>query len=176
MATERTGPTPDANPADHDERVARAWEMARDVRFCMFGNWDGSRQQLRPLSSMPDREAGVIRFLVSARTSAGWPLVQYPTVSLSYADPGAGNYLAMVGTARLDNDRARIAELWSPFAKAWWDSPEDPDIRLLTVHPERAEIWDGPSVLVSAAIMLGASLTGGRPDLGEHESARLANG
>ena len=32
------------------------------------------------------------------------------------------------------DDRAKIRELWSSFDKAWWDSADDPDIRLLVVE------------------------------------------
>src|SRR5690606_11875114 len=97
----------------------------------------------------------------------------YPEVSLGYADPGGSNYLAIAGTAALSHDRALIKELWSPFAKAWWVSADDPDIRVLTVDPERAEIWDGPNKLAAAAVMLASAVTGGQPDMGEHGSVRL---
>ncbi|MCW5714781.1 MAG: pyridoxamine 5'-phosphate oxidase family protein [Bauldia sp.] len=41
------------------------------------------------------------------------------------------------------NDRAKIKELWTPFARAWWESADDPDIRVLTVTPSKSEIWEG---------------------------------
>ena len=81
--------------------------------------------------------------------------------------------LVVNGRAAISNDRDRIKELWSPFAKAWWDSPEDPDIRVLTVTPERAEIWDAPGKIISAAVMLTAAVTGGKPAVGEHGSVRM---
>ena len=160
----------DISPAELADRV---WELAGKIRFCMFVTWDGERQQQRPLTSMPDRDAGVIRFLVSAEGSKSWQVERYPEVSLGYADNSASNYLAIAGTAALSHDRAQIEELWTPFAKAWWDSADDPDIRVLTVVPERAELWDGPGKLAAAAVMLATAVTGGQPDMGEHGSVRM---
>jgi general stress protein 26 len=160
----------DKSPAELADRV---WELAKKIRFCMFGTWDGERQQLRPLTSMPDRDAGAIEFLVSAEGSKHWQVERYPEVSLGYSDTDASNYVAIAGHATLANDRARIKALWTPFAKAWWDSPDDPDIRLLTVTPERADLWDGPNVMVAAAVMLTKAMTGGKPDMGEHGSVRM---
>jgi general stress protein 26 len=160
----------DKSPAELADRV---WELAKKIRFCMFVTWDGERQQQRPLTSMPDRDAGVIRFLVSAEGSKAWQVERYPEVSLGYADTSGSNYVAIAGTATLSHDPAQIEELWTPFAKAWWDSPDDPDIRVLTVVPERAELWDGPSKVAAAAVMLAAAVTGGHPDMGEHGSVRM---
>ncbi|MBV9062263.1 MAG: pyridoxamine 5'-phosphate oxidase family protein, partial [Alphaproteobacteria bacterium] len=50
-------------------------------------------------------------------------------------------------------------------AKAWWDSAEDPNIRVLKVTPEEAEVWDGPGRLVATAKMLAAAATNTRPDV-----------
>mgnify|MGYP001069756558 CR=1 FL=1 len=105
--------------------------------------------------------------------SKNWQVERHPEVSLGYADTGASNYVAISGHASLSNDRARIADLWSPFARAWWDSADDPDIRLLTVTPERAELWDGPNVVVAAAVMLTSAITSGKPAMGEHGSVRM---
>jgi general stress protein 26 len=160
----------DKSPAELADRV---WELAKKIRICMFVTWDGERQQQRPLASMPDRDAGVIRFLVSAEGSKAWQVERYPEVSLGYADNGGSNYVAIAGTAVMSHDRAMIEELWSPFAKAWWDSPDDPDIRVLTVTPERAELWDGPNRMLAAAVMLATAMTGRNADMGEHGSVRM---
>lgn len=68
---------------------------------------------------------------------------------------------------------ARIADLWSAFDKAWWDDETDPDIRLLTVTPERAELWESPGKLVAFATMLTAAVTGAKPDFGDNATVRM---
>lgn len=46
-------------------------------------------------------------------------------------------------------DRAWIKELFSTPAKAWWDSADDPNIRVLKVTPDDAEFWDTPGSVIS---------------------------
>ena len=156
-----------------DEYEDRAWELIDKIQFGLFTTWNGSKQDQWPLTAIADREAGVIEFLVSQKSGRCDHLDEFPAVTLGFADTGGAKYVVVNGHARLSDDRARIAELWSPFVKAWWDSPDDPDIRLLTVTPERAEIWDSPGKLIATAVMLGAAVTGKKPPVGDHGAARM---
>ena len=52
--------------------------------------------------------------------------------------------------------------------KAWWDSADDPSIRLVTVRPTEAELWDGPNKVAAAVLMLTAAVTGSKPKMGDH--------
>ena len=157
-------------PAEYEDRV---WELAEKIRFCLFTTWDGSKQAQWPLTAMPDREEGAIYFLVGEKAGKYTHLGQYPAVTLGFADTGGSKYVVVNGRAVVSNDRAKIKELFSPFAKAWWDSAEDPDIRLVTVTPDQAELWEGPGRLVAGAIMLTAAVTGAKPPVGDHGEVRL---
>lgn len=157
-------------PAEITDRV---WELAKKIDFCMFVTWDGERQQARPLSSRVYRDEHAIYFLVSAKGDKNAQIDQFPTVNLSYAEPGAMNYISLSGTASVSNDRAKIADLWTDFDKAWWDDANDPDIRLVTVTPERAELWDSPGRLVAMATMLTAAITGTKTDFGDNATVRM---
>ena len=161
------------NHKSPDEHEDRAWELIDKIRFALFTTWNGAMQDQFPLSAMPDKEAGVIEFLVGQKAGRYDHLGEFPAVTLGFADTGGAKYVVVNGHARLSNDRARIRELFSPFAKAWWDSADDPDIRLLTITPERAEIWDSPGKLIATAVMLGAAVTGQKPPVGERGAARL---
>lgn len=156
-----------------DEIADRVWELAENIRFCMFVTWDGHRTEARPLSSRVRRDRHAIYFLVSATGDKNPQVDQYPTVNLSYADTGGMNFVSISGTATLSNDRAMIADLWSDFDKAWWDDENDPDIRLITVAPERAELWDSPGKMVALATMLTAAVTGAKPDFGDNATVNL---
>ena len=157
-------------PAEYAER---AWELMTSIQFALFTSWDGEKQAQWPLTAMPDRDAGIVEFLVSVRDGKYAHLDRFPAVTLGFADPGGSKYVVVNGHAALGDDRARIHELWTPFAKAWWDSPDEPDIRVLTVTPDTAEIWDAPNKLVAGAIMLTAALTGAKPPVGDHGEARI---
>lgn len=168
------------------ELTDKAWEIAEKIRIALVTTWDGQQQRIRPLSATVDREANAIQFLIGAHggttlaEATGAPALtlaeqveKYPTVTLAFADHGAHDYVTITGQATVRDDRARIKELWTPFAKAWWDSADDPEIRLLTVFPENAEIWEGPNRLVAAAIMLTAAVTGAKPPVGDHGAVRM---
>jgi general stress protein 26 len=163
-------PQSDKSPAELRDRV---WALMEQIKFCMLASWDGTRQRMRPLTAMPDKDRDMICFLVDADSEKTWQIEHFGNVTLGFASPGKDDYLALFGHATITDDRARIKELWTPFAKAWWDSPDDPAIRLLTVHPEEAEIWQGPNRLVAGAIMLGAAMTGKRPGIGDHGHVRM---
>ncbi len=150
------------------EMVGRIWELADKIKICMLTTWDGKRQRSRPLYSMPDRRKDVIHFLVDAHGAKNWHIDEFPWVSLGYVDTGANKFVAMSGKAKISDDRKMIKKLWSDFDKAWWDSEDDPAIRLLSFTPDDAEIWDGPNKLMAGLKMLTAAVTGAKPRYGDH--------
>ena len=160
----------DKTPA---EIIDRVWELAENMDFCMFGTWTGDKQVSRPLSSRVRRDEHAIYFLVSANGHKNIEIEQFPNVNLNYSDIKAMNFISIAGKAELSNDRAKIEELWSDFDKAWWESAQDPDIRLITVTPERAELWDSPGRMIAFATMLTAAFTGAQPDFGDNATVRM---
>jgi general stress protein 26 len=87
-------------------------------------------------------------------------------VMLSFADKGGNDFVSIDGQASVSNDRAKIKDLWSVWAKAFWDSPEDPGIRLFVVAPEHARYWNAPNTVVTTVAMLASIVTGSQPKLG----------
>lgn len=165
-----------AHEEDHQhtpaELAERAWGLAKKIQFALFTTWNGEKQEQWPLTATTDQEQGRFYFLVG-RSDKYAHLDRFPKVTLGFADAGDNKYVVINGTASLSNDRAKIRQLWSPFAKAWWDSADDPEIRLLTVTPDEAELWDSPNKLVASAVMLTAAVTGTKPAVGEHGTVRL---
>src|SRR6185312_5191443 len=96
-----------------------------------------------------------------------------PQVNLSFANAGSQKYVSISGSAVISNDRAKIKQLFSTPAKAWWDSAEDPNIRVLKITPEDAEFWDSPGTVISYVKMTAAAATGQRPDIGDHRKVSM---
>lgn len=151
-----------------EEAVDTIWDLAKSIDFCMFTTWDGERQRSRPLSARPDRKEGRIYFLVDESGAKDEQIARFPKVALAFADVRAHDYVAITGTASVSNDRAKIKKLWSRADEAWWDSADDPGIRLLTVDPDDAELWKGPNRLIAGAKMLAAAVTGAKVEFGEN--------
>jgi general stress protein 26 len=156
-----------------DEVIDRVWELAKKTDICMFVTWDGTRQQARPLSSRVFRDEHAIYFLVSATGNKIEQIEEFPVVDLAYSDLGAMKFVSISGTAVVSNDRAKIKDLWSAFDKAWWDDETDPDIRLLTVTPETAELWDSPNKAIAFSAMLVSAVTGAKPKMGDNATVRM---
>ena len=55
----------------------------------------------------------------------------------------------------------------------WWDSPDDPSIRVLKVTPKDAQYWDSPGTVVSYVKMLAAAMTGSRSAMGDSAKVKL---
>lgn len=155
------------------EAIDRIWELAEKIDICMFTTWDGKQQRSRPMSARVHREENAIYFLTDLEGHKLTEIEQYPHVSLAWADNGGHKYAVIAGEAEVLNDRAKIAELWESFDKAWWDDANDPQIRLLRVTPDDGEVWDSPNMLVATAKMLVAAATGAKPEMGDTAKVRM---
>jgi general stress protein 26 len=98
---------------------------------------------------------------------------RFPVVTMAFANTGSNKYVSVTGHATVSEDRAKIKELWSPMAKAWWDSADDPAIRLITVKPDDAELWDSPNRFVATVAMLTAAVTGSTPAVGDNKKVTM---
>ncbi len=147
--------------------IQRVWDLMRKIGFAMLVTRDGDKLRARPMSAYLDRDNNAILFLTDARRHKDEEIARDPHVNLSFADAGKQKYVSVTGTAAISNDRARIRQLFSTPAKAWWDSAEDPNIRVLEITPDDAEFWDSPGTVISYVKMAAAVATGTRPDMGD---------
>ena len=147
----------------------RAWELAKSIGTCMFTTWDGKRQRARPMAATVKRDEHALYFLTDAGSDKVRQAEKFTTVTAAFADVGGNKFVAISGEARVENDRAKIKDIWTPLAKAWWPSADDPAIRVVTIKPVDAELWDSPGKLVTTVVMLKALATGQqRPKLGDN--------
>jgi general stress protein 26 len=169
MAKERT----DDNPKTPEEVQDRIWELAEKIDICMYTTWDGEQQHSRPLSARVRRDEHAVHFLVDVTGQKNAQISRFPTVSAAWVDNGNYKYALMSGEAKITNDRAKIAELWSKFDEAWWDDCDDPSISLLTLTPDNGELWDSPGKAVALAKMVMAVVTGDAPKMGDNAKVDL---
>jgi general stress protein 26 len=156
-----------------DDDVKRAWQLMEKIRTCMLITWDGKAQRARPMAAMVKEAEHTIYFLTDVRHESVEQMEQFPIVTLAFADTGSEKYVTTSGRGEVSSDRAKIKELWSAYAKAWFDSSDDPNIRVLKVIPDDAEYWDMPGRLVTSIKMLTAAATNTRPNLGDVEKVRM---
>ena len=172
-ATSRQSRDSSMTRKEHNDHVERVWELAKRIGIAMFVTWDGKEQRARPLAAAVEKDEGAIYFLTDVNGKKDEQIAAFPHVSVTFADHKHSKFVALSGKATLSNDRAKIKEIWGPFAKAWWDSPEDPAIRVIKVVPQDAELWDSPGRIVTTISMLAAAVTGRSPKIGENAKVVL---
>lgn len=158
---------------DHTGDAAHAWELMTKIGFAMLVTRDGEKLRARPMNARPDRDANVIFMLTDARHHKDEEIARDPNVNLSFADASAQKYVSVTGKAVVSNDRAKIKELFNVSAKAWWDSAEDPNVRVLKITPDDAEYWDSPGTVISYVKMAAAAVTNTRPTIGDNKKVSL---
>jgi general stress protein 26 len=159
---------------DNTQRDAdRAWDLMKKIGFAMLVTHDGDKLRARPMSAYLEREENAIYFLTDARRHKDEEIARNPGVNLSFANASDQTYVSVTGTAVVSNDRAKIRQLFSTPAKAWWNSAEDPNIRVLKITPDDAEFWDSPGSVIGYVKMAAAAVTGSRPDIGDNRKVTM---
>ena len=158
---------------DNAHNVDRAWELMKKIGFAMLVTRDGDKLRSRPMSAYLEREENTIYFLTDARHHKDEEIARNAGVNLSFADASSQKYISVTGNASVSNDRAKIKELFSTPAKAWWSSADDPNIRVLKITPDDAEYWDSPGSVISYVKMAAAAVTGTRPNIGDNRQVTM---
>ena len=129
----------------------------------------------RPMATQARAAGADLWFVTDASAYKLDEMEQEPQVNLAYFNQKSREYVSISGTARISNDRAKIAELYRPDWKAWFEgnskesgTPDDPRIVLIAVEVESAVYLkvDKPRPVVFYEVVKGM-LTGSTPDLGE---------
>lgn len=157
----------------HDDDISRVWDLADKIGFCMLTTQSGIDLRARPMSAHSEREDNAFYFLTDVASHKDEEISRHPNVCLAFADSKGQKYVSISGTAEVQNDREKIRDLWATPAKAWWDNPEDPSIRILKVTPASAEYWDSPGTVVSYIKMAAAAVSSARPDMGDNAKVNM---
>ena len=159
--------------------VGRVWDILERTGAGMLTTEFSGGLRARPLEARPDRDAGAIFFVTDVRGHKDDEIAARPEVCFVVIDPKDKAYLSITGRASIGLDRARAAAIWKKTDDVWWKGgPDDPNVRVLTLEPVTAELWDGPSSSLMAAYEFAkARLTGEKPLLGENrkKTVRMEN-
>lgn len=145
------------------------WDHVSTVRAGMLDANDGARHV--PMTHHPDRDHNCLWFITAKDTDMAKAAADGPKpAAYILSDSGAGIYADIKGKLGQSDDRAKLAELWSPMADLWFDGGiDDPDLQLLSFHITAGEVWTTPtSGVVFMFDVVRAKLTGTPPDMGDH--------
>ncbi|MCW2777869.1 MAG: pyridoxamine 5-phosphate oxidase-related, FMN-binding, Gsp26 [Frankiales bacterium] len=147
---------------DHDPSASRSLDsVLSGLRFAMIATADAQGQwRARPLA-VAGQEGGRLSFLVGV--DADWVEALETSGSpttVTFSDPGKNTYVALQGSARTVDDRARIAALWNAGAGAYFEGQDDPRVRVLDVEVSYGEYWDSPSGRLGSVLQLASAALG----------------
>lgn len=151
-----------------EEEQEKVWALAEKIGFCMLTTQSGTDLKARPMSAYAEPIDNALYFLTDVASHKDEEVARHPNVCLAFADTKGQKYVSISGTAAVQNDREKIRDLWATPAKAWWESPDDPSIRILKVTPTSAEYWDSPGTVISYVKMAAAAVTRTKPDMGDN--------
>lgn len=111
--------------------------------FCTFNEGTEENLQFRPMATQKIDDDGHCWFFSDRRSAKDEQIDEYNKVYLLYSNPGKENYMCIEGSAVVSRDQAKVEELWTPIAKAWFKGgKEDPYISVIEVTPLKAHYWD----------------------------------
>lgn len=151
------------------EAAEKIKEIAEKVNICLFcTNLQDKPFDTRPMGTQDVDEAGNLWFISSKTSNKDQEIKQDDKVQLIYADNGSSTYLSVYGSADVFYDRAKVEELWTPIAKAWFtEGKDDPNISIIRVQPQEAYYWDTKhGKMVSFLKIIAAAVSGKSMDDG----------
>ena len=155
----------------------RIWSLIKDIKVAMMASWDRDNHEAhaRPMMALQtDEFDGTLWFFTGKDSRKAQEVGSAHAALLTYADPKGQTYVSISGRAGLVEDRARIAELWTDYAKIWFqDGVDDPNLTLLRFEAEQAEFWEAPNAMVRGVSYLKAMVTGDTPDIGRTGTADM---
>lgn len=144
------------------------WKRLGGINAGMLGT--SKAQNFVPMSHYADPEAGALWFITAEGTDLNAAAASGPVDAIHIIGDASGKLWARIeGQLEQSQDRAKLDEIWSAVASAWFEEgEEDPDLRLLKLTLTGAEVWSTTGSLGFLYQVAKANLTGKKPDMGEH--------
>jgi general stress protein 26 len=142
--------------------------VIKDIKFTMLSTvgQDGSIHS-RPMGTLKlDEENfdGKLWFFSRKNSHKNFDIQNDQHVNLAYASPDNQQYVSVQGKAYLSSDKEKMKELWNPAFLAWFpEGLNDPELSLIEVRVERADLWDSPPGKVVQLVGFVKSVVTGKP-------------
>jgi general stress protein 26 len=132
------------------ENLMKLAEVIRNIKYTMFTTVGEEGSLIsRPMATQKIDETkfdGKLWFFTDINSPKVFNIAKDQHVNLAYIASGDQKYVSVSGRARIVMDKEKMKELWTPFMKAWFpEGIDDPNISLLCVDVDTAELWDSPT-------------------------------
>jgi general stress protein 26 len=103
----------------------------------------------RPMVTPPLASDGVLWFFTRAGSETAEEIALDGDVCATFVDAAAQRYVAAVGRASVVTDLVKARALWTEAVAPWLNGGlDDPELRLVKLEVERADLWEPGGVLV----------------------------
>lgn len=125
------------------EIESRFWKELKASPFMMLGLDGANDGHVQPMTARfdGDGDGGPLWFFVAKDTKIVAALDRSHRAIASYTAKGHDLFATVHGELSLVDDRAMIDRLWDKQVEAWFGSRDNPNVALLRLDTERAEIW-----------------------------------
>jgi len=124
--------------------VEKLKQMAGKCRVGMLGLYQEDKIHFSPMSHVDIDDQGDLWFFASNKLRND--LKNDSSVHLVYSHESDGTFLSIEGTARVNNNKGKMKELFNSFIKTWFPKGlDDSSLILLVVHPVGVEYWTNDS-------------------------------
>ncbi|MDB5282343.1 MAG: ral stress protein [Bacteroidota bacterium] len=149
-----------------DEAVKKMKELVEKMGICMFcTKLSPAPFASRPMGTQKVDEEGTLWFFSNRDSDKNADIHANGQVQLIYSNESNSEFLCLYGHAEIIVDVAKAKELWTPMVKAWFKGPEDPDLTLIKVRPEKGHYWDTKhGKMVTMTKILLAAVSGSNMD------------
>jgi general stress protein 26 len=158
---------------DHDDQLGTVTEIMRETRIAVLTHHtpDGALVSL-PMGTQDFETPSTVWFITERDTDKVHAITADPRVNVAYSSKSG--WVSLSGTARVNEDRDKLRELWDASAGIFMSGgPDDAGNVLLEVTGVTAEYWESPGKVSMAVGLAKGLLTDAEPDLGDNDTVTL---
>jgi len=143
-----------------EKDVRRMRKFIKGIRVAMLTTVasDGKLRS-RPMATLKGGFDGDLWFLTRATAPKTEEIRDNQHVNVAFLDGDEERYVSISGTASVVRDATKVQELWSRRVRDWFpEGKKDPELALIRIRIERAEVWDPKTATMTHLEGLGAVL------------------
>lgn len=149
----------------------RMWDEIEAVRIGMLGI-DGDGQHLQPMSAYVDRERDALYFITASDTDLARSVREGGTARFTTGGKDGDFWVCATGRLVVSGDEAKLDEIWSVFAAAWFEGGRDDEkVTLLRMDLDEAAIWTADASKIGFMWEIAKANMGDKsetPEVGDH--------
>ena len=131
------------------------WMALKSDMTMMLGLVGVEESHTRPMTAQMRGSEGPIWFFTARDNTLVQNLRADSRAIGTFASKDHDLFASIHGRLSLDNDPDTIDDLWNPYVAAWFEGgKDDPEMALIRLDPDRAEIWENESGLFAGIKML----------------------